>query len=211
MKFNYLVIAITSSAIFLYSQASLGASTSEQKRVKTPSLRIINGEDAKKGGYPFITALINSDTEQGAVIEPFCGAAFVGGHYVMTASHCVEGSLAADIDVVVGGYDAEDSTSGVRYKVSQIYIHENYDPIEVNNDIAILELETAITNVPPIKPLPPELESTLEIGDILTVMGWGNMSVEGESYPTILQEVDVGLYDREACSEAYGGGLTEQM
>lgn len=214
MKFNNFVIAFVSSAITLYSQASSGAPSSDsgEQIKRTASQRIINGVEAKKDDYPFITGLIASSTKKGGEISPFCGASFIGGHYVLTASHCVDGSIASDIDVVVGEHDLNDRTTGARYKVSQIYMHEDYDSVATNNDIAILELETAITNVSPIKPLTPELEASLKVGDLLTVMGWGNMSVTDDpSFPTVLQEVQVGLYDREKCNTAYNGGITDVM
>ena len=213
MKFNNFVIAFVSSAITLYSQASSGAPVSDsgEQTKRIASQRIINGVQAKQNDYPFITGLIASSTKEGGDISPFCGASFIGGHYVLTASHCVDGSIASDIDVVVGEHDLNDRSTGVRYKVAQIYMHEDYDSVATNNDIAILELETAITNVIPIKPLTEELESLLKTGDLLTVMGWGNMSLSGQSFPTVLQTVDVPLYDRDKCNAAYGGGLTEQM
>ena len=213
MKFNNFVIAFVSSAITLYSQASSGdpLSDSSAQIKKTATQRIINGVQAKKDDYPFITGLIASSTREGGEISPFCGASFIGGHYILTASHCVDGSIASDIDVVVGEHDLKDRTTGVRYKVAQIYMHEDYDSVATNNDIAILELETAITNVSPIKPLTAELESLINTGDLLTVMGWGNLSVDDQSFPTVLQKVDVALYDRAECNKAYGGGITEQM
>lgn len=216
MKFNNLVIALVSSTITLYSQSSFGAPSSalEQKNNRKVSPRIIDGKEAKKGDYPFVVGLIAASTAEGGEISPYCGASFIGSHYILTASHCVDGSVASDVNVVVGEHDLNDRTSGVRYKVAQIYMHEDYDSVATNNDIAILELETAITNVSPIKPMTPELEATLNVGDLLTVMGWGNMSVTEEpSYPTILQEVDVELYDREKCNTAYKdqGGITDTM
>ncbi len=213
MKLNTFVIAFVSSAITLYSQTSSGAPSSDSgdQIKRTATQRIINGVEAKKDDYPFITGLIASSTKEGGEISPFCGASFIGGHYILTASHCVDGSTASDIDVVVGEHNLKDRTTGVRYKVAQIYMHEDYDSVATNNDIAILELETAITNVTPIKPLTVELESLLKTGDLLTVMGWGNLSVDDPSFPIVLHKVDVALYDREKCNTAYGGGLTEQM
>jgi secreted trypsin-like serine protease len=213
MKLNHFVITLVSSAIAFYSQSSLGANLvdTENQNNKKVSTRIINGVAAKKSDYPFVTGLIASSTSENGEINPFCGASFIGGRYVLTASHCVEGSIAADIDVVIGDHDLKDRTTGTRYKVAQIYMHEEYDTVAINNDIAILELETEVSNVTPIKPLTVELESQLKAGDMLTVMGWGNMSVDDQSFPTVLQEVQVPLYDQEKCNTAYDGEITDVM
>ncbi len=155
--------------------------------------------------------MIRSSTGEDDGFSPFCGASFIGGHYVLTASHCVDGEIAEDIDVVVGEHDLIDRSTGVRYKVAQIYMHEEYDSLSTNNDIAILELTEAITNVTPINLMSEELESQLNTGDLLTVMGWGNMSADEASFPTVLQEVQVPLYDRDKCNAAYGNGITDVM
>jgi len=213
MKSNHFVITLVSSAIAFYSQSSLGTNLLEtqQQKNKKVSTRIINGVEAKKSDYPFVTGIIASSTSESGEISPFCGASFIGGHYVLTASHCVDGSIAADIDVVVGEHDLNDRSTGVRYKVAQIYMHEDYDSLTTNNDIAILELEEAITNVTPIKPLTVELEAELNTGELLTVMGWGNMSTDDQSFPTVLQEVQVALYDQDKCNTAYNNELTDVM
>lgn len=213
MKLNNFIIALVSSAITFYSQSSIATNSlnPDQPKNRKISTRIINGVEAKKSDYPFVTGLISSSTSENGEISPFCGASFIGGRYVLTASHCVEGSIAEDIDVIIGDHDLKDRTSGVRYKVAQIYMHEEYDSVAINNDIAILELEREVANVTPIKPLTVELESLLKTGDLLTVMGWGNLSVEGQSFPTVLQQVQVPLYDQEKCNTAYNGELTDVM
>ena len=133
MKLNTFVIAFVSSAITLYSQTSSGAPSSDSgdQIKRTATQRIINGVEAKKDDYPFITGLIASSTKEGGEISPFCGASFIGGHYILTASHCVDGSTASDIDVVVGEHNLKDRTTGVRYKVAQIYMHEDLSLIHI--------------------------------------------------------------------------------
>jgi secreted trypsin-like serine protease len=204
MKRTHLLLWILFSPITLLLLNS-GQVRSEIKNT------IINGENASQTAYPFMTALISSATNAIGPISPFCGASFIGGRYVLTASHCLENMKADEVDVVIGAYDLTNQAEGSRYKVNQIYLNENYDTFTIDNDIAIIELTEEVNNVAEVKLLSPGMEETLLTGDTLKVMGWGSLSVDGTSFPTILQEVDLALVDSAKCNAAYGGTITESM
>ena len=112
---------------------------------------------------------------------------------------------------MVGAYDLTNSSQGARYKAQQIYLSENYNNYTFNNDIAIIELAEEVANVAEVKLITPDMETLLNTGDTLKVMGWGSLTVDGTSLPTILQEVDLALSDREKCNTAYGGTITDTM
>ena len=59
-----------------------------------PSSRIVGGEDAPRGAWPWQAMLRGSPT--GGV---FCGGTLVAPQWVVTASHCVKGSEAGSIYV----------------------------------------------------------------------------------------------------------------
>lgn len=173
-------------------------------------IRIVGGEESAEGAWPFMTALVRkgASAENGQI----CGASFIGKRYVLTASHCVEGATAEDLEVVIGIHDLKkESTQGKRVAITNISMHENYSsPVELNNDIALLELASDVAGVTAVKPATPAIMQLVKTGDPLTVMGWGNRSGSGEDFSSILHQVVVPLYDREACKAAYSG-LTEQM
>lgn len=177
------------------------AQLSSEAMRKSDNLRIINGKDAEESAYPFMTGLVNYSEEQ---VRPFCGASYIGGRYVLTASHCLEGDN-SDLGVWIGGHDLDNPQGGQKYKAVRVYLHEQYDSPTVNNDVAIIELAEEVTGVTPIKLLTPQMEADLENGFEFTVMGWGDT---GENDPnrgnvTILQEVNVPLYSREQCATDY--------
>lgn len=211
-----IISSLVLTGLLATSNQVLSQSLPVQKESKdlTNSTRIIGGKEALPTSYPFMTALI-SGTNEG--ISPFCGASFVGGRYVLTAAHCIEGSSASDVDVWIGGFDTTKPETGKRVKVAQIYAHESYDSFATNNDIAILELVEDIQGVTPIKMVTPEIEATLNEGFEFTVMGWGNTNTESPSFPQKLREVNVPLYNRAQCLKDYTpedsteSGITEQM
>lgn len=175
-----------------------------------PQYRIIGGQETAKESWPFMTALVSKGSD--AFNGQGCGASLIGSRYVLTASHCVEGTTAGQLDVVVGIHDLKkEDSQGQRVAVKNIIMHEDYSsPVELNNDIAILELESAVTGITPIKTMTASMMQSITAGTDLTVIGWGNRSTDGEDYPNILHQVNVPIYDRAQCEAAYPG-LTEQM
>jgi len=209
MKYSSVLKATGLVLAFGISQAATADTLAKSGKGKIKP-RIIGGEEAKEGAYPWVTAMISRGRD--AYNGQSCGASFVGKRYVLTASHCVEGASAADLDVSIGIHDLKkENEQGKRIAVRNIYMHESYSqPVELNNDIAILELETEVEGVTPVKPITPEIMSQLKAGDNLTVMGWGNRSTTANDFPNILHEVVVPLYDRDECKKGYPE-LTDQM
>lgn len=211
---NYLLTAAILSSFAGSALAKEQSNQTNSSVSKNQQVRIIGGEETKKNEYPFMTALVSAN---GAEISPFCGAAFIGTRYVITASHCVEGETSEGIAVWVGGHDTKKPESGKKIKVAQIYQHDEYDDETVNKDIAILELTEDVTGVTPIKIITPEIEATLKDGHLFTVMGWGNQNAGAGAgkFPNILNKVDVGLYNRETCKTNYTQdgktGITDHM
>lgn len=199
MKKTIIGLAIA-TGVTLVAPVAQGQATKNEPQLAHYNKRIINGKEAPVNKYPFMTALIQGGAEQ---ISPFCGASFIGGRYVLTASHCIVGNSADDVEVWIGGHDVTKPNGGKRVKVAQVYEHEMYDNGTLNNDVAILELAEEVTGVTPINIITPELEATLKQGFEFTVMGWGNMSIDGTEFPEKLQEVNVPLYNRAQCLQEY--------
>ncbi|CAM3784780.1 Trypsin-like protease precursor [Vibrio aerogenes CECT 7868] len=167
------------------------------------SSRIINGTESVKGDWPFMTAIITKGKT--ASRGQFCGGSFIGGRYVLTASHCVNHRSPDDIEVSVGIHDlSNEDTEGQRVGVQAIYMHEDYDAELTDNDIAIIELDQAITATS-IPLASNTLVDSLETSNPdLTVMGWGNLSTTSTVYPNVLYQVDVPYVDRSTCQNIGG-------
>ena len=83
---NTLVLA----GLLIASDQTLAGDISAKQSENTlnKTIKIIGGKEATPAAYPFMTALTSGTRED---ISPFCGASFVGGRYVLTAAHCIEG------------------------------------------------------------------------------------------------------------------------
>ncbi|TOG47586.1 S1 family peptidase [Vibrio parahaemolyticus] len=165
------------------------------------STRIIGGEPANTSDWKFIASLVRKG--QPTSIGHFCGGSFLGGKYVLTAAHCVEGLNADDLDIVLGLYDQNRESQAQRIAVNNIYSHTAYNSHTTNNDIALIELEHSVDSAT-IDLATPEVLDSVHVGDKLHVAGWGNTSTTDRVYPTVLQQVDLEYVDRATCQNLSG-------
>lgn len=159
------------------------------------SSRIVGGGAAMVDTYPWMVSVqTKSDGEH------FCGGSLIADSYVLTAAHCLEDTPVSDIQVVISEFDLEKTSSTEETLFAKsVYIHEAYGD---DNDIALIELSSA-SNKTPVQLADTSFNDAISVGANLTVMGWGNQVSEGESFPTILQEVQVPLADHAQCKANY--------
>jgi secreted trypsin-like serine protease len=90
------------------------------------------------------------------------------------------------------------STAILKHGVN-IYIHSNYDPSKVSNDIAMIELNTSIQDIAPavlnVNPDP-------QTGKPFQIIGYGKTSYNGNSVYTYREATVYGV-DSSTCKSAY--------
>ncbi len=161
------------------------------------SSRIIGGEQAPAGEWPYMVAL----TKRGES-DANCGGSLLNGRYVLTAAHCVDKKDPTTIDVIIGAYDMDNASAAERVRVKQIYVHEAYVSVQGGNDIALLELESipALNQFTSIATT--EEFNKLNKDDLLRVIGFGARNEKDgvrSDYPTKLHQVDVPFMSIEEC------------
>lgn len=170
-----------------------------------PDPRIIGGEPAGVGEYPFMVALLLEPRGGTDSDKQYCGASLIASRWVLTAAHCVDfvGSP-ADVSVVAARTHL-DSTEGERRAVKAFYIHPDWNPNALSPDVALIELRQPINGVAPIRLAGAGDDGFEAPGTPLTVIGWGNtdMRTNKASFPDELREVVVPAVSDADCTSVY--------
>ncbi|NXX88919.1 CFAI factor, partial [Centropus bengalensis] len=171
--------------------------------------RIVGGEIARKGEFPWQVAIKDTGSE-GATVH--CGGVYIGGCWVLTAAHCVRANRVHLYRVWTGLlhtilYDIDADT----FRVNRLIIHENYNASTYENDIALLELKSVLDGKCFLKDTTaaciPWSEYMFKTGDRCKVSGWG--LEKGYTKQYILKWGNVNLFQN--CSELYPGRFFEKM
>merc|ERR1711913_207164 len=198
--------SIMRAAIFLTIVAvASGAPKFSKKALSTPLARgggkIVGGTEASTGEFPHQIALLRG----GVGGSLMCGGSLVAENMVVTAGHCCDGQSASRLGVRVGNHHLyEDDPDQADIAVAKVMLHEDYDSWTINNDICLLELESAAdfgSSVIGAIGLPADGEE-YSAGTICTVSGWGTTS-EGGSLAQVLMKVDVPVVSDD-CRGSYG-------
>jgi len=177
--------------------------------------RIVGGELASDGEFPFLVTVLPSGN--------LCGGSIISDRWVVTAAHCLEGLTASDVSIRAG---SNQLFSGyTTYQAENIYLHPAYDNWTFDNDIALIQVSTAITaaKTASIDFLRGSNESSLLSDfDEVVVAGWGTTSSGGTTSSNLLKvSVDVQfpstcrantdydpseITDNMICAGVMGGG-----
>ena len=178
----------------------------EKLKLGTVSEKIVGGGPATQGQDRFITSV------QYGPGQHFCGAAYLGGKWVLTAAHCVIGERAQDLTVWVGGHNLKNEGQGARRSVTRIIMHPQYDDNTVANDLALLEIANGVNVEPVSLPSAEVMQASSAPGHLATVSGWGNLS-DGGTSPDRLHEVLVPIVSNSTCNQpqSYGGDISDKQ
>jgi uncharacterized protein (TIGR03382 family) len=125
------------------------------------SQSIVGGQIAMPSEFPTVVGLEETPGNW------FCTGTLIDQKWVLTAAHCVDGTSA--INVRLDDADINDAAGGTVVAVAKAHAHSGFDWEAWDNDIALLELATPVTDRAPT----PILREVLALATPVTDVGYG--------------------------------------
>ncbi|XP_011185319.3 brachyurin [Zeugodacus cucurbitae] len=171
--------------------------------------RIINGEIAGRKQFPYQAGL-EFFTLLGGV---WCGGSIISDRWIIGAAHCTE-ALIAGVNVYVGAFNRLDRKEAGQHVIyvtrKHIILHENYDDIELTNDLVLIKLPVPLEFTEFIQPVKlPKREAVNESfeNEIAIASGWGIISDDDFKPTDILRWIDVPIISNTECNSWIYGSI----
>lgn len=163
-----------------------------------PAADIINGSPAKQGQFPWMAGVFH--TVHGN--QQFCGAVLISDEWLLTAAHCVYG--ATNFQIILGAARAFDDEPGkIKIGVRKAVYHPLYnEPAPLNNDIALLQLNSKVNYTSIIQPIRlAHSRDYLKDNAYVTISGWGKTSDQQNAIVNNLNYVQLRTISNDDCKK----------
>ncbi|HLN20305.1 MAG TPA: trypsin-like serine protease [Bacteroidales bacterium] len=160
--------------------------------VRQPETKITGGTNALLSEFPWQIYLVSGNFA--------CGGSIIAPNWILTAAHCVVDSAGYPISpdlvtVKAGANNPFNANEGVVYNAAQVIPNAGYSRKTLENDIALIRLQTSIVNATPVRIVTSYEEGfgVTNPGVMTWVTGWGTTSPTVYKFPTQLQKVQLPI------------------
>uniref|UniRef100_A0A673UWW0 Peptidase S1 domain-containing protein n=1 Tax=Suricata suricatta TaxID=37032 RepID=A0A673UWW0_SURSU len=166
--------------------------------------RIVNGEDAVPGSWPWQVSLQDSTGFH------FCGGSLISEDWVVTAAHC---GVRTSHLVVAGEFDQGASEENIQVlKIAQVFKNPKFNMLTIRNDITLLKLATPARFSETVSPVClPAASDEFPPGLLCATTGWGKTKHNANKTPDKLQQAALPLLSNADCRKFWGSKITDVM
>ncbi|XP_015034643.2 serine protease 1 [Drosophila willistoni] len=172
--------------------------------------RIVNGQQAGEGQFPYIVALelLLNETSLS------CGGSIIANDWILTAAHCTQDALR--VIIYYGSIEKSKAQVVVEVQASSIIQHPKYDRTVLTNDISLIhskwvEFNDRIQRIS--LPRPEQFGESFE-GQWSRTAGWGStFDYEVVKVPKRLQWANLQITPKFLCEVTYShdANITENV
>eukprot|EP00058_Branchiostoma_floridae_P001938 XP_002587426.1 hypothetical protein BRAFLDRAFT_61430 [Branchiostoma floridae] len=168
-------------------------------------MRVVGGVQAVQGSWPWQASLkLNG--------RHFCGGQIIAPNWIVTAAHCFDGqSNPSQWRVSLGSYRRTTTDSTQQdLSVVRIIMHESYDRIRINNDVALMKLSGNAQYNNYVSPICLPTKD-VPAGTNCETTGWGDTG--SGLLSTYLMQARVPIMEWNKCNSAQymNGAITDKM
>ncbi|CAO1432960.1 unnamed protein product [Diamesa serratosioi] len=172
--------------------------------------RITGGQAAVLGQFPYQALLLLKDSSGNSYV---CGGSIISHNWILTAAHCVDGIVSADIYVGIVNRSPMSYVWTIKVNQNSLMGHENYDASTISNDIALVRLASAIPQHASVNYI--SLPRRAEVNENLTgkagiISGFGRDS-DNSSIKGTLRWVEVTIIQNEVCEKSYENVISSNV
>mmetsp|Transcript_4012 Transcript_4012/g.6099 ORF Transcript_4012/g.6099 Transcript_4012/m.6099 type:complete len:459 (+) Transcript_4012:71-1447(+) len=180
--------------VFLYANL-LALASANLFRGGVDNTRIIGGKELTEDSAPYSVSLMSSGSH-------FCGGSLITNRVILTAAHCLGGS----ISVLIGRHDFDDK-DGELISASKQIPHPKYDEETSEYDMALIVLSRPVSVAVQAVTVNDD-NSYPSVGTTARVMGWGNLKTNGFDLPDVPYMADVDVISNQQCEDLERGGAS---
>lgn len=169
---------------------------------QTRTGRIVGGAIVEPNNHPFTSFLLIT-TDIGTAM---CGGSIISTTRLLTSAHCA--TRASIIQAILGVhlFTTYEPNQQRRNILPENYrIHPAFNRRNLNNDVAVLVLTSAVDLTPQVQPIRlANSEAESFSGEIATVLGWGRISDDSSIVSGHLRSVQNNIITNDVCQQTYG-------
>ncbi|XP_020819346.1 chymotrypsinogen A-like [Phascolarctos cinereus] len=189
---------------FAFIGTSLGCGVPAITPVVKGLSRIVNGENAIPGSWPWQVSI------QDKTGYHFCGGSIIDQYWVVTAAHC--DVWQSDL-VIAGEFDQGSDEEDIQVlKINKIFQNPKYNSNTISNDITLIKLATPVQYSDTVSPIC--LASSADDfpeGYTCATTGWGLTKFSNSQTPKKLQQASLPLLSNTQCKKYWGNDIKDSM